>query len=204
VSTTFLRSHHVAAALVVSTVVTFVAAELIATAYARLSTGTVVGHRGAVSDRGTRWVLAVSLAAAFILAALAARRMVGPRLPGYGWPLVLLGVALMWAGGALRVSAVLLLGRFFRRVVAIQEGHYVVRRGPYRLIRHPAYAGDLLLSIGVGLVLGYVLSLAILVVLPLLGHLPRIRVEEAELERALGDEYRRYEQDTWRLVPHLW
>jgi protein-S-isoprenylcysteine O-methyltransferase Ste14 len=204
VSTTFLRTHHAAAALLLATLVGIAAAEGIATAYTRLTTGTVVGHAGAVGDRGTRWALAGSLSLGFALAILAARRMVGPRLPGYGWPAFVLGVVLIWAGGALRVSAVLLLGRFFRRVVAIQEGHHVVRRGPYRLIRHPAYAGDLLIAIGVGLALGYVVSLVILIVLPILGHLPRIRVEEAALERALGDEYRGYERETWRLVPHVW
>jgi protein-S-isoprenylcysteine O-methyltransferase Ste14 len=32
----------------------------------------------------------------------------------------------------------------------------------------------------------------------------RIRVEEAELTRVLGDTYRRYQQHTERLIPGLW
>ena len=36
------------------------------------------------------------------------------------------------------------------------------------------------------------------------GYVPRIRVEEAELTRALGDSYRDYARSTARLVPGLW
>ena len=68
--------------------------------------------------------------------------------------------------------------------------------GPYRVIRHPAYTGNLVVATGLGLALCNWLSLAVLVVVPLLGHLPRIRVEEAELERGLGKEYVVYEAST--------
>ena len=48
------------------------------------------------------------------------------------------------------------------------------------------------------------LSLAICAVIPLVGLLPRIAVEEAELARVLGDQYRSYQKATRRLVPGLW
>jgi protein-S-isoprenylcysteine O-methyltransferase Ste14 len=79
-----------------------------------------------------------------------------------------------------------------------------VTDGPYRVIRHPAYAGTLLLTAGLGLALGNWLSLALLLVVPFVGHLPRIRAEELALERSLGDAYRDYETGTRRLVPGLW
>jgi protein-S-isoprenylcysteine O-methyltransferase Ste14 len=41
-------------------------------------------------------------------------------------------------------------------------------------------------------------------VVPLAGHLPRIRVEEAELTRGLGEPYRLYAAETARLVPGVW
>jgi protein-S-isoprenylcysteine O-methyltransferase Ste14 len=43
-----------------------------------------------------------------------------------------------------------------------------------------------------------------LVFIPLLAILVRIHVEEAELARALGQEYRAYARRTRRLVPGLW
>jgi len=37
-----------------------------------------------------------------------------------------------------------------------------------------------------------------------LGLLPRIAIEESELARVLGDEYRSYQRATHRIVPGLW
>jgi protein-S-isoprenylcysteine O-methyltransferase Ste14 len=48
------------------------------------------------------------------------------------------------------------------------------------------------------------LSLVICAVIPLLGLLLRIAVEEAEMTRVLGDPYRSYQKSTHRLVPGLW
>jgi protein-S-isoprenylcysteine O-methyltransferase Ste14 len=99
---------------------------------------------------------------------------------------------------------VLTLGRFFKVTVSIQEGHRVVSSGPYRLLRHPSYTGLLAILLGLGLMLGTWLGLAALIVLPLVGTLIRIRVEEAVLLDALGDEYASYAAATKRLVPGVW
>ncbi len=79
-----------------------------------------------------------------------------------------------------------------------------MRTDPYRLIRHPAYAGNLAMNAGLGFALVNALSLAMLIVVPLAGHLTQIRVEEAELTRGLGEPYRRYAAETSRLVPGVW
>ena len=79
-----------------------------------------------------------------------------------------------------------------------------MRTGPYRLIRHPAYAGNLLMYAGLGFALVNLLSLVAPVVLLAAGHLPRIRVEQAELTRGLGEPYREYAAETSRLVPGVW
>jgi protein-S-isoprenylcysteine O-methyltransferase Ste14 len=176
-------------------------------ARARISLQTVVQAlrtRDPASDRGTKWILVGALVAGVALALVVARNDVGPGLPGSGWALVVAGVAVMSAGIVLRLWAIAVLGRFFRVVVIVQEGHRVISDGPYRVIRHPAYTGLLLVAAGYGVALGSLLGLVCAVVIPFLGMLPRILVEEAELERGLGDDYRRYEQETWRLVPHVW
>jgi protein-S-isoprenylcysteine O-methyltransferase Ste14 len=125
-------------------------------------------------------------------------------LPGAGWPSLVIGVVLTWSGLLLRVWAVRTLGRFFQRTVMVHEQHPVIDTGPYRRLRHPSYTGMLLVTLGVGISLGNWLSVAACIVFPLIGLLTRIGVEEAVLERELGEPYRRYEARTHRLVPGIW
>jgi protein-S-isoprenylcysteine O-methyltransferase Ste14 len=123
---------------------------------------------------------------------------------GGGWAPVAVGLVVLAAGVALRTWAILTLGRLFKFVVVIQDGHRVVSSGPYRLLRHPSYTGGLVAFLGVGLALDSWLSMLTLVTIPLLAILVRIHVEEAELATALGPEYTRYASRTRRLVPGLW
>jgi protein-S-isoprenylcysteine O-methyltransferase len=103
---------------------------------------------------------------------------------------------------ALRLWAVLALGRFFRITVLVQDQHRLVDTGPYRLLRHPAYTGRLLTMIGLGLAMRNWLSLAA-IVLVLLADAYRIRVEEQALRARFGESYERYAASRWRLVPFL-
>jgi protein-S-isoprenylcysteine O-methyltransferase Ste14 len=121
-----------------------------------------------------------------------------------GWVPVLVGELLLISGFAFRLWAVLTLGRFFKITVSIQEGHTVIRDGPYRLLRHPSYAGLLVAMVGLGLALETWLGLLALILLPLLGVLIRIRVEESALIDALGQEYASYAAETRRLIPGVW
>ena len=123
---------------------------------------------------------------------------------GGGWAPVAVGLGVLAAGVALRVWAIVTLGRLFKFVVVIQDGHRVVASGPYRLLRHPSYTGALVGFLGAGIALDSWLSVLALVLIPLLAIGVRIHVEEAELARALGEEYRAYARRTRRLVPGLW
>jgi protein-S-isoprenylcysteine O-methyltransferase Ste14 len=87
------------------------------------------------------------------------------------------------------------------RASPVPGGEAVIRRGPYRFIRHPMYAAALLLVwatvLGhwttVGLVTGVVVVLAVV---------PRIRDEERRL-RARYPDYETYSRSTKRFVPFL-
>jgi protein-S-isoprenylcysteine O-methyltransferase Ste14 len=105
---------------------------------------------------------------------------------GGGWAPVAAGLGVLAAGVTLRVWAILTLGRLFKFVVVIQDGHRVVTSGPYRLLRHPSYTGALVGFLGAGIALDSWLSVLTLVLIPLLAIGVRIHAEEAELARALG------------------
>jgi protein-S-isoprenylcysteine O-methyltransferase Ste14 len=155
-------------------------------------------------DRGTKWILVGSVALGLVLGTVAQQELPGVALPDTGWAPTAIGVAVIWTGIALRAWAIGTLGRFFRRDIQVAEDQVVVRAGPYAAIRHPSYAGNLLMLAGFGIVLANWASLAALVVIPVLGHLPRILVEDALLSDRLGEPYRAYATTTARLVPGVW
>ena len=139
-----------------------------------------------------------------IFAALLIAHVPALRAGANTWLTFGIGIAVLWAGFALRVSAVWSLGRYFRREVTIEEGQTVHTSGPYRWVRHPAYLGDLLIAAGFGLAVGSWIGAAVALVLTLVGHLPRIRVEEEELRRAFGESYDSVARGRARLVPGVW
>ena len=151
-------------------------------------------------DRGTRVLIAITLGTAIGVAGAAASLAPSLRIPG---ALRVLGVIVMWLGLVTRVWAIAALGAAFRTTVEVDAGQAVVSTGPYKWIRHPAYAGLLLVVAGFGLAIGNWVSLGVCLVLPLPGLLRRIHVEEAELNRVLGNAYRAYQAKTARLIPRL-
>jgi protein-S-isoprenylcysteine O-methyltransferase Ste14 len=91
-----------------------------------------------------------------------------------------LGVAL--AGEGLRVWA----------AGHLEKGREVTHSGPYRLTRHPLYAGSCILALGV-VIAARSLPLALLAALYLSVTITAaIRTEEAFLRRTFGDAYDRY------------
>jgi len=94
---------------------------------------------------------------------------------------------------------------FAAPVVKIQRerGHSVVSHGPYAVVRHPMYAGALLLIVGTPLLLGSWLGLAMLpLIVALLGT--RAVMEERTLAREL-DGYAAYAARVqYRLIPRVW
>ncbi|HXI83487.1 MAG TPA: isoprenylcysteine carboxylmethyltransferase family protein [Verrucomicrobiae bacterium] len=119
---------------------------------------------------------------------------------------VLLAAAtlLVVVGGAIRLTAILTLKKFFTVRVTILSDHRLIRRGLYAHVRHPSYLGALIGFFGVGLGMCNWLSLLI-VFLPILGaFLYRIRVEESALRQRFGREYEVYCRSTKRLVPWLY
>ena len=157
------------------------------------------GRGGTARDQGTRLLIAASLAAAVVLAAVLTHP--GARL----WPGGRAsGIALMWAGIGLRMWAILTLGDSFRTSVEVHKGQRVIDRGPYRWIRHPSYTGLMLTILGIGVADGTWASAAVALALPLPALLRRISVEEKVLVDTLGEPYAKYRSRTKRLIPGVW
>jgi protein-S-isoprenylcysteine O-methyltransferase Ste14 len=170
-----------------------------------LSVRDVVRRKGSTAnDHGTRIAITFGLVIAYavaVVASLLLRQQAAWMLGS--WHLVT-GEIIAWVGLAIRIWSIIVLGRSFRLTVEVDSDQAIVDRGPYRWVRHPSYTGLLILAIGFGIALGNWLSLAILVVLPLIVILRRIRVEEAQLVAVMGQPYVDYGKRTKRLVPGIW
>lgn len=122
-----------------------------------------------------------------------------------------LGAWALWAGAAVALIGIALrgwsvrtLGQYFTYIVRVSSDQQVVEAGPYRLIRHPSYAGGLLTGIGIGLSMRYGLGPLLIGGAMLASYLIRIRVEERALAEGIGEPYRAYMTRTKRLVPFVW
>src|SRR5689334_17469067 len=108
------------------------------------------------------------------------------------------------AGLGLRIWAVITLGRFFTWFITVYEDHQVIRSGPFRFIRHPAYCGALILFISTLVFLhawvGALLSLGF----QLFAYVRRIGYEEAFMIDRIGEPYVAYTREVNALFPKVW
>jgi protein-S-isoprenylcysteine O-methyltransferase Ste14 len=158
---------------------------------------------GAKVDHGSIVAVVVTLATGVLIAIWCSVTVPAATIPGRWTPFVV-GLVMMWLGIALRQWAVSALGQFFTVVVRVAVNQTVVETGPYRWVRHPSYTGLLLTLVGLAVALDNWLSVLALAILPTIGVVIRIRVEERELLRGLGEPYREYAAGRKRLVPAIW
>jgi protein-S-isoprenylcysteine O-methyltransferase Ste14 len=128
----------------------------------------------------------------------------------YHWsdtvPPVLQAIGLLATAAALAVVTwAVAVNRFFSSVVRIQtdRGHQLITSGPYRYVRHPAYAVCVFLFAGGGLALGSWLAtlFGLLLVVPILR---RTALEDRVLREQL-EGYADYAQKVrYRLFPGVW
>ena len=60
-----------------------------------------------------------------------------------------IGLVVLWCGIGLRVWSFRTLGRYFTFTVQTSQDQPVIAAGPYRAIRHPGYAGLIMLIIAI-------------------------------------------------------
>ena len=117
-------------------------------------------------------------------------------------PLQAAGLALLLGAIAFRLSAIRRLGRFYAHQVRTLDDHDVVRDGPYRWVRHPAYLGMVGAHAGLALVFPSVAAAVAVALLLLPAVALRIRVEERALLTVPG--WAAYAAGRKRLVPAVW
>lgn len=121
----------------------------------------------------------------------------------WGWFTTIALVAVL-AGLGLRVWAVLTLGRYFTWFITVYDDHQVIRSGPFRFIRHPAYFGALIMLVSTLLFLHAWVGAGLSLVFQLFAYVRRIRYEEAMMVERLGDGYANYRREVHALIPLLW
>jgi protein-S-isoprenylcysteine O-methyltransferase Ste14 len=94
---------------------------------------------------------------------------------------------------------------FFSQIVRVQadRGHVVVTGGPYRAVRHPAYAGMILFELGISTLLGSwwaILAGALCAILIII----RTALEDRTLQVELSGYADYARQVRFRLIPGIW
>jgi protein-S-isoprenylcysteine O-methyltransferase Ste14 len=117
-----------------------------------------------------------------------------------GWT----GILAMLLGIVLRWWAFRTLGEYYTRTLRISADQTIVRRGPYKLIRHPGYLASLMMWLGAALATGNWLAFVIVLVALFYAYHYRIQAEEQMLLTLQNREYEAYRAHTWKLVPFIY
>jgi protein-S-isoprenylcysteine O-methyltransferase Ste14 len=126
-----------------------------------------------------------------------------PILPHTLW-LEITGLIFILLGLLVRVWTRLTIGRMYSGYLRVKIGHILITDGPYRVVRHPGYAGFVLMALG--LAIGYcsVIGLVSIPLLLLPGLAYRMHIEERLLAEQFGEEYIDYVRRSKRLIPGIW
>jgi protein-S-isoprenylcysteine O-methyltransferase Ste14 len=189
-------SHHASAGVLLSTTLAaWITIEIVQARKRRAE--------AAASDRGSLGVIHVCWIAAWIFLSGARAAAPGARIfhDAFGFGL---GLVVAWAGIGLRWWSFKALGEYFTFTVMTSPDQPIVSDGPYSVLRHPGYAGAELAFIGLGVMYDNWFGLVGAAVIPMIGFLNRIRVEEAALSTALGDAYKTYASGRKRMIPFIW
>jgi protein-S-isoprenylcysteine O-methyltransferase Ste14 len=116
-------------------------------------------------------------------------------------PFGIAGASLCVVGVVTSVWARACLGANWSSRPALKADHVLVTSGPYRLIRHPIYAGMLLSALGTAIDAG-IIGLVIFVVIAA-ALVRRIQVEEKLMMGLFQEQYALYKRRTKALIPFI-
>jgi protein-S-isoprenylcysteine O-methyltransferase Ste14 len=154
-------------------------------------------HKGQkTSDYGTCELYAIGQATVFLSALWFTSAWQYPNL----WHFI--GFITFLVGIAYRLWAIKTLKKYYSHMVREVEGHKIVDSGPYRHIRHPAYAGMILINVGVVIFFFNLVTLLLFLLVLIPAIILRIIIEEKTLFTIEG--YEQFAQNRPRLIPGIW
>jgi protein-S-isoprenylcysteine O-methyltransferase len=116
----------------------------------------------------------------------------------------ILGLLIIFLGSILFVWARRVLGNFYSGHLSIVEGQPLVEHGPYRFLRHPAYAGYIWIALGLSIGYSSIGGLIIILCLLIPTVIYRIQVEDKVLAKHFGNQFMNYARKTKCLLPYIW
>jgi protein-S-isoprenylcysteine O-methyltransferase Ste14 len=126
----------------------------------------------------------------------------GPRIVADNSVIAAIGLLLTAGGLIFAVWARIALGANWSGTVTIKSGHNLIRRGPYRWIRHPIYTGLLVSVVGTVLLQGEVRSLVGFGVI-LFALYRKAKREERFLSEEFGNGFAEHAKHTGMFLPRL-
>ena len=124
--------------------------------------------------------------------------------PDFHWSIYLLGIILTISGQLLFLIAQK-QNKFFSSTVRIQtdRGHAVCETGLYKIVRHPAYMGSTIQSLGFPLLFGSLWSIIPICLLIIL-FITRTNLEDKTLKNELKGYPEYADKTRYKIIPYVW
>ena len=117
-------------------------------------------------------------------------------------PILAAAVILCVCGLGFCLWARVVLGRNWSGTVTLKEGHELIVRGPYRLVRHPIYTGLLTMLIATAIQQGHIAGM-IGLVLVFVSLWIKLSEEEELMLKQFPDQYVAYQRQVRRIIPFV-
>jgi protein-S-isoprenylcysteine O-methyltransferase Ste14 len=158
-------------------------------------------YRESRGERARYWIL-------LVIAYVLVFRSNSLPLP-FGWLAIPHTKSSTWVGAFLCVSGLVfavwarvILGGNWSGVITLKEGHELIERGPYRIVRHPIYTGILAMFAGTAIAIGYFGGFIGLLLL-FVSFWMKLKREEDLMLKHFPDKYSAYQRRVKRVIPFL-
>jgi protein-S-isoprenylcysteine O-methyltransferase Ste14 len=94
------------------------------------------------------------------------------------------------------------LGRNWSGTITLKEGHELIVRGPYRMVRHPIYTGLLAMLIANAMLVGHIAGI-LGTILAFVSLWIKLNHEEDVMVQQFGNDYVTYQRRAKRIVPFI-